>query len=116
MSKYEIQYLRHINKECEFLLISSRHLIEEDFYENEILKRAFTRSLEIIGEASKKVNADFRLKYYSIPCSDMAKMRDKIIHHYQGVDYEIVWDILKNKIPELNFQIEQIIKEHDNKL
>ena len=45
----------------------------------------------------------------------MAKLRDKIIHHYQGVDYETIWNIITQEIPELHFQIEQIIKEHDNK-
>jgi uncharacterized protein with HEPN domain len=115
MLKYEIEYLRHIKKECDFLIDTSINLIESDFYENEILKRAFTRCLEIIGEASKRVTIDFRLKYNSIPWGEMAKTRDKIIHHYEGVDYELVWEIITTSIPELHFQIEQIINEHDNK-
>ena len=68
-----------------------------------------------IGEATKNLNQDFRLKYNSVPWSYMAKLRDKIIHHYQGVDYETIWNIITQEIPELHFQIEQIIKEHDNK-
>lgn len=43
----------------------------------------------------------------------MAGMRDRIIHHYEGVDYEIVWETLQFKIPELDFQIEEIIKEYE---
>ena len=114
MLKSEIEYLRHIKKECDYLLKTSENLLENSFYEDETLKRAFTRCLEIIGEASKRVDLDFRLKYNSIPWSDMAKTRDKIIHHYEGVDYELVWDIITTSIPELHFQIEQIIKEYDN--
>jgi uncharacterized protein with HEPN domain len=114
MSKFEIEYLRHIKQECEFLLKHSENLKEEDFYENPILKRAFTRCLEIIGEASKRVDFDFRAKYNVVPWKEMAGMRDRIIHHYEGVDYEIVWETLQFKIPELDFQIEEIIKEHDN--
>ncbi len=45
----------------------------------------------------------------------MAKLRDRIIHHYQGVDYETIWNIITQEIPELHFQIEQIIKENNNK-
>jgi uncharacterized protein with HEPN domain len=112
MSKSEIEYLRHIKQECEFILEHSNGLLEDSFYENQILKRAFTRCLEIIGEASKRVSLDFRLKYNTIPWKDMAGMRDKIIHHYEGVDYEIVWDTIQNRIPELEYQIELIIKEH----
>lgn len=115
MLKSEIEYLKHIKKECDYLILHSQNLLEVAFYEDETLKRAFTRCLEIIGEASKRVNEDFRLKYYTIPWRDMAKTRDKIIHHYEGVDYELVWEIIKNNIPELHFQIEEIIKEYNNR-
>jgi uncharacterized protein with HEPN domain len=113
MLKSELEYLRHIKKECDFLLETSKNLIEEDFYKDEILKRAFTRCLEIIGEASKRVDLDFRLKYNAVPWSDMAKTSDKIIHHYEGVDYELVWEIITTEIPGLHFQIELILKEHN---
>ncbi|MCX6172685.1 MAG: DUF86 domain-containing protein [Flavobacterium sp.] len=43
----------------------------------------------------------------------MAKLRDKIIHHYQGVDYETIWNIITQEIPELHLQIAKIINEHD---
>jgi uncharacterized protein with HEPN domain len=115
MLKSEIAYLRHIKKECDYLIKTSKNLKEDDFYIDETLKRAFTRCLEIIGEASKRVDSNFRLKYSSIPWSDLAKTRDKIIHHYEGVDYELVWGVITTNIPELHFQIEQIINEHDNK-
>ena len=85
------------------------------FYKDETLKRAITRALEIIGEATKNLNSEFRQKYNTIPWSYMAKLRDKIIHHYQGVDYETIWNIITQEIPELYFQIEQIIKENSTK-
>ena len=114
MLKSEIEYLGHMKKECDYLLKTSENLTEDEFYNNETFKRSFTRSLEIIGEASKRVDLDFRLKYNSIAWSDMAKTRDKIIHHYEGVDYELVWEIVTTNIPELQFQLEQIINEHKN--
>ena len=115
MSKSDIEFLKHIKKECDYLIKTSENLSEDEFYINETLQRAFTRCLEIIGEASKRVDAEFRYKYQMIPWKEMAGMRDKIIHYYEGVDYSLVWFTATNKIPELQFQIEKIINEHDNK-
>lgn len=76
---------------------------------DETLKRATVRSLEIIGEATKKIPADFKVKWDSIKWKNMAGMRDRLIHDYMGVNYSIVWDVVKNKIPELYKQIIGVI-------
>ena len=110
----EIEFIQHIYIEIQYIETTIKDLDEEIFYKNETLKRAITRSLEIIGEATKNLDKDFRIKYNSVPWSYMAKLRDKIIHHYQGVDYETIWNIISQEIPELHFQIEQIINEHNN--
>ena len=116
MSKSEeIEFIKHIFIEIKYIQTTIEKVNEEDFYNDETLKRAITRSLEIIGEATKNLDKDFTMKYNSVPWSYMAKLRDKIIHHYQGVDYETIWNIVKLEIPELHLQIEQIIKEHKNK-
>ena len=44
----------------------------------------------------------------------MAGMRDRLIHEYMGINYSIVWDVIKNKIPELSNQIKQVIEQEDN--
>jgi uncharacterized protein with HEPN domain len=67
------------------------------FLQDETLKRAFVRSLEIIGEAVKKVPEDFRAKYSQVEWRKMAGTRDRLIHDYLGVDYELVWDTLWQK-------------------
>ena len=69
--------------------------------------------MEIIGEATKKIPADFKLKWNLIQWKNMAGMRDRLIHDYLGVNYSIVWDVLKNKIPELSNQIQEILKEEE---
>ena len=69
------------------------------------------RSLEIIGEATKKIAADVKYHWNSISWKNMAGMRDRLIHNYMGVNYSIVWDVVKNKIPELHDQIESVIIE-----
>ena len=84
---------------------------KNEFLENETLKRAVIRSLEIIGETTKKISADFKYNWKSILWKNMAGMRDRLIHDYMGVNYSIVWDVVKNKIPELYDQIESVIEE-----
>lgn len=109
MYKEPIEFLKHIADECSYLLSVSDNLTKEDFLDNETLKRAVVRSLEIIGEATKKIPADFKVKFDSIQWKSMAGMRDRLIHDYIGVNYSIVWDVLKNKIPELSIQIEKAL-------
>lgn len=109
MSKEPIEFLKHIADECNFLLSVSKGLSKEAFLDNEILKRAVVRSLEIIGEATKKIPADYKVTWSSIQWKNMAGMRDRLIHDYIGVNYSIVWDVLTNKIPELSDQIHKVL-------
>ena len=105
MSKDSLKYLKHIQYECIYLLFISQDLVYEKFIEDETLKRAVVRSLEVIGEASKKIPADDKIKWNNIQWKNMAGMRDSLIHDYMGINYNIVWDVLKNKIPDMNIQI-----------
>src|SRR5690606_10217524 len=98
MSKDPKDFVRHILDECSFIISVSQNVEFKDFIENEILKRATIRSLEIIGEAAKKIPSDFKERWDLIPWKNMAGMRDKLIHNYFGVNYSIVWDIIKNSI------------------
>jgi uncharacterized protein with HEPN domain len=109
MSKEPIEFLKHIADECSYLLSVSKELSKDNFLDDETLKRAVVRSLEIIGEATKKIPADFKVKWSSIQWKNMAGMRDRLIHDYIGVNYSIVWDVLINKIPALNAQIQEVL-------
>jgi len=111
MSKEPKEYLRHIQDECLFIISVSQELKYDDFIVNETLKRAVVRSLEIIGEATKKIPADFKVKWSSIEWKNMAGMRDRLIHDYIGVNYSIVWDVIVNKIPNLNKQISESLRK-----
>lgn len=116
MSKLPIEYLRHINDECLFIMKAlTSDVTKDNLLENEVLKRAIVRSLEIIGEATKKIPADIKHSWSQIPWRNIAGMRDKLIHDYIGVNYTIVWDVAKNKIPEIQKIIAQIIAEESNK-
>lgn len=108
----ELEFIGHIKFEVDFILNAMENVDERAFDESPILKRAVTRALEIIGEATKNLDPDFKNKYYSIPWKFMAGMRDKLIHDYMGVDYKLVYLTATQDIPELHFQIEQIIADH----
>jgi uncharacterized protein with HEPN domain len=108
--KPSISYCEHILVESEYLLHVSSEISRDSFLADETLKRAFVRSLEIIGEAVKQVPDDFRGHHPNVEWRKMAGTRDKLIHNYLGVDYELVWDIVINKIPDLKVSIEQIVQ------
>ena len=81
------------------------------FAKDDKTSSAVARKIEIIGEAAKNIPAQLRRKHPQIPWSDMAKMRDKTIHFYFGVDNEIVWKVCKDRLPAIRLLIEQILKE-----
>jgi len=81
---------------------------ESEFYINKEKKYAVVRALEIIGEASKNLSKELRAKHKEIPWKDIAGMRDKLIHGYFGIKWELVWETVKNKIPELKNQLLKI--------
>jgi uncharacterized protein with HEPN domain len=109
MSKDPKEYLKHIHDECLYIISVSENLLFDDFMKDETLKRAVIRSLEIIGEASKKIPADYKLKWNTIQWKNMAGMRDRLIHDYIGVNYSIVWDVMKNKIPDMHKHISEFL-------
>ena len=113
MSVSAIEYLRHILDEVEYLVNRTQGLTQPAFSEDETLKRAFVRSIEIIGEATKKIPNNFKRKYPDIEWRAMAGMRDKLIHDYLGVDYDLVWDVASNRIPMLGQELKQIIRNEE---
>lgn len=104
MYKEPFEYLKHIRDESSYILsVITSDKTKDDFLADETLKRAVIRSLEIIGEATKKIPADFKVKWSTIKWKNMAGMRDRLIHDYMGVNYSIVWDVCWLKIRFLNY-------------
>jgi len=106
-------YLKHILDETDYLKRNSSSLEKTEFLKDETLKRAFVRSLEIIGEAVKQLPDDLRQNYAQIEWRLIAGMRDRLIHGYFGVDYEIVWDAVVNKIPILEQTVKEMLEDEE---
>ena len=116
MSHSPLDLLHHILEETQYLMRDSEGLSLESFLTDETKKRSFTRSIEVIGEAAKKLPDEFKKKYDQVDWKPIMRMRDKLIHHYFGVDYELVWDTVESDIPSLKKEIERIINAEQNEV
>lgn len=83
----------------------------EQFVADKKTANAVLRSIEVIGEATKNVPDNVRAQYPQVPWKEMAGMRDKVIHSYFDVDKEIVWLVVKERIPALRPFVEQILRD-----
>ena len=72
---------------------------------------AVLRCIEIVGEAAKHITEEIRSRNPMIPWKEMAGMRDKVIHFYMGVDFDVVWQVVRVRYPLLRTQIERIFDE-----
>jgi len=83
----------------------------DTFHSDKKTRSAVVWKLEVIGEASKNVPASIRSKYKALPWKDMAGMRDKISHFYFGIDYQIVWEVVRRKLPTVKPVVKKMLKE-----
>lgn len=86
----------------------TRDMTFEAFAADKKTVNAVIRSLEVLGEATKGIPETFRRKHPDIPWSKMAGMRDVLIHDYMGVDLKTVWNVAKERLPELKNLLEEM--------
>jgi len=109
-----VEWLSDIKEAIRRISLYIEKMSYEEFLEDIKTQDAIVRNLEIIGEAAKNISRDFKKKYRQLPWKDLAIVRDKLIHHYFGVNYDIVWEIAKEEIPKIILQIEEILNKEGN--
>ncbi len=95
------EYIKDILQECEFVRKYTQGIEYEDFLESDLLRHAVVRALEVIGEAVKNLPNELLEKYPQIEWKRVKGMRDRLAHAYFGVDYELLWKVVKEELPIL---------------
>jgi len=106
-------YIGHIRDACEQIRSYLKGVSEEEFLSTPLVQDAVVRQIQVIGEATKRLSPGFRSATSEIPWSDIAGMRDKVVHDYMGVDLEAVWLTADVDVPELLAELEQLSHPHD---
>ena len=111
MKRDDSIYLQHIldaiNRIEEYL----DDVDEITFLERHLVQDGVIRQLEIVGEAVKQLSSELRIDNDGIPWQDVAGMRDKLIHHYFGVDLRSVFQTVKEDIPALKNEVQSILNK-----
>jgi len=114
MSRDYRLYLEDILESCKRINKYTQGESFESFIKNTLVYDAVLRNIEIVGEAVKRVPVKIQEQHPELDWRRIAGMRDIVAHHYFSIHDEIVWDIIVNKIPELEVQIGKILAETDS--
>lgn len=113
MNERDPVYLRHILEAISQIQLFSKDIRSANELRDSALQRAgIERMLTVIGEAAKQVSSELKEKHSEVPWKEISGMRDKIIHHYFGVDYEAVWLTVTTDIPDLKEKIRRILDQY----
>jgi uncharacterized protein with HEPN domain len=101
--------LEDMLESCERILEYTNGLSFENFRKNYLVVDAVVRNFTIIGEAAGRIPDEYKVKHPEIEWDRIRGFRNRIVHDYFGIDYQIVWIIIENNIPELRDLIKKII-------
>ena len=104
-------FIEHILESIIAVESFSKDMKKEELSENRLKQSAIIREIEIIGEATKNISKTLKDKHDNIKWKEISGTRDKIIHHYFVIDFNIIWEIIKNGLPKLKKQILEIKKD-----
>ena len=109
--KDNLVFIKHILESITDIESFIKNSSKDYFLKNKEKQSAIIRQIEIIGEAVKNLPNSFREKYPKVPWKGIAGMRDKLMHHYFGVDLKAVWKVVKEDLPDLKKEILKIREE-----
>ncbi|HLD15231.1 MAG TPA: DUF86 domain-containing protein [Candidatus Nanoarchaeia archaeon] len=108
--KNDLVFIYHILDSINAIEEFSRGLSKEELISNRLRQSAIIREIEVIGEAVKNISKNLKKKHEKVEWKRTAAARDKMIHHYFGIDLDIIWNIIKLDLPLLKKQMITIRK------
>ena len=109
--KGDLVFIEHILESINAIKDFSRKIHKEELISNRLKQSAIVREIEVIGEAVKNISESLKDKHPEVEWKEITGTRDKMIHHYFGVDINIIFEIIKKDIPNLKRKIEKIKKD-----
>ena len=103
------EYLSDIIEAIERIAEYVKGLSYSGFMQDKKTQDAVVRNLEVIGEATKGITSALRKRHPGVPWTDMARLRDRLAHHYFGINYEIVWNVVSKELPPLRSQLAALL-------
>lgn len=104
----DLAYLQHMLLAVEHIVSYSQNN-KTYFMDSELVRDAVVRNFQIMGEACKKVSSKTVSDYPDVPWSKIAKFRDKLVHDYFGINYDLLWDVIEKELPKIEVQLVTIV-------
>jgi len=111
MSRDYRLYLDDMREACEKVLRYTEDISLDQFVQDEKTFDAVVRNLEIIGEAAKHIPTEVRGRYPEVEWPKIAGLRDVVVHEYFGLDEDILWDVIQNRVSVLLDQVLRILSQ-----
>ncbi len=109
----QLIFVKHILENIKNVEDFSRNLTKKELERNKQKQYAIVRAIEVVGEAAKNLSTSFKEKHSEISWKEIIGTRDRIIHHYFGVDLDIIWEIVKKDLPDLKKKIQEILDKEE---
>ncbi len=114
-NKNDLAFIEHILDSINAIINFSENMSKEELSSNRMKQSAIVREIEIIGEAVKNISENLKKNHKEIEWKEIVGTRDQMIHHYFGIDLNIVWDIVKINVPDLKIKVLKIKKEIESR-